>query len=108
MGEGLTQSSSGRIQGPLEDGEPLEAWLFQAVDSESSECPGSGQPPAHEGVAFGKVGFSRLFNYREPVLPLHLGYSGEGVRGGEIPGNPPCPGMCPPQGSLFGDLAQEK
>lgn len=45
--EGLTQSPSGRTQGPPQGREPPEAWLCQAVDSESPECPGSGQPPAH-------------------------------------------------------------
>lgn len=80
-------------RGPLEEGqrkEPPGAWLLQAIDPESAECPGSGQPPAHgDGQLSGRKAllFSRLFNCPgarvPPLWPATL-VRGCGV--GEIPG----------------------
>lgn len=62
------------------------------------------------GATFGKVGFSRLFDCRGACVPPppRPPTMVRGVRVGRFLANPPRSGMCPPQGSLFGDLAQEK
>lgn len=61
------------------------------------------------GAAFGKVGFSRLFNcWGACVPPPPRATVVRRCGAGRFLANPPRSGMCPPQGSLFEDLAQEK
>lgn len=99
----------GEPRGPWGMGSPRKPGSSRLLTLSHLSVLAEGSLRPMGGAAFGKVGFSRLFNCRGAcVPPPPPATMVRGCGAGRLLANPPRSGMCPPQGSLFGDLAQEK